>query len=306
MTKTKTKTRMRSKLARQKGYMLLAVMLLITLMLVALSIELPRIAQQIKREKEEELVHRGSDYCIAIKKFYHKNATYPLSLEQLEDTNHIRFLRKRYKDPMTADGEWKLVHLGEAEIKLTPPAGGNSSTTNNPNGSIFGNNTNGNNANSNNTAVSNGSGSFGSNNQSGSGGDQPGSGGNQSGAGGNQPGLGGNQSGAGGNQPGLGGNQSGAGGNQPGSGGNQPGQMGTLTVQNIGTGLGPNSQVGGPMIGVASKSKKTSIKEFNGNSEYDQWLFVYDPRLEQLPGYNGCTIASPTLAAQSNTKPAPK
>jgi len=117
-TKTKTKAPMRSKLAGQKGYMLLAVMLLITLMLVALSIELPRIAQQIKREKEEELVHRGRDYCTAIKKFYHKNGTYPLSLEQLEDTNHLRFLRKRYKDPMTGEADWRLIHVGEAQITI--------------------------------------------------------------------------------------------------------------------------------------------------------------------------------------------
>src|SRR5262247_3270709 len=99
----------------QEGYMLLAVMLLVTLMLVALAVELPRISHQIKRDKEEELVRRGKEYATAIKKFYHKNGTYPLSLEQLEDTNHIRFLRKRYKDPMTSDGEWRLIHVGEAQ-----------------------------------------------------------------------------------------------------------------------------------------------------------------------------------------------
>src|SRR5262245_10637904 len=85
----------------QRGYMLLSVMLLITLMIVAMAVEAPRIVQQIKREKEEELIHRGQEYASAIKKFYHKNGTYPVSLEQLENTNNIRFLRKRYKDPFT-------------------------------------------------------------------------------------------------------------------------------------------------------------------------------------------------------------
>src|SRR5260370_32716667 len=108
----------RSMHAGQRGYILLAVMLLITLMLVTLSIELPRIVQQIKREKEEELVHRGKEYALAIKKFYHKNGTYPVSLEQLESTNNLRFLRQRYKDPMAPDGEWKLVHVGEPQINL--------------------------------------------------------------------------------------------------------------------------------------------------------------------------------------------
>ena len=106
----------------EKGYILLAVMLTLTLMLIAMSIALPRIAQQIKREKEEELIHRGKDYATAVKRFVHKNGgRYPNSVEQLENTNHIRFLRKQYKDPMTGEADWKMVHAGEAEIKIPTP-----------------------------------------------------------------------------------------------------------------------------------------------------------------------------------------
>src|SRR5215472_11779413 len=115
----------------QSGYALLALMLAVTLILIALSIEAPRIAQQIKRDKEEEMIHRGMDYATAIKRFVHKNGgRYPLSIEQLEDTNHIRFLRKRYKDPMTGEDNWRLVHLGEAQIKLPTPPAGSLQTTN--------------------------------------------------------------------------------------------------------------------------------------------------------------------------------
>src|SRR5262249_49223232 len=103
---------------REQGYILLSVMLVMVLMLIALSVELPRISQQIQREKEEELVHRGREYAMAIKRFYHKTGTYPASLEQLESTNNMRFLRKRYKDPMTEKGEFKLVHVGEAQITM--------------------------------------------------------------------------------------------------------------------------------------------------------------------------------------------
>ena len=53
-------------------------------------------------------------------------------------------------------------------------------------------------------------------------------------------------------------------------------------------------------MGVASMSKKTSIKEFNGNNEYDQWLFIYDPRLEQSMG--GIIVAAPRGA---NSPPMP-
>lgn len=108
--------------SQESGYVLLAVMLVLTLMLIALSVEAPRIAQQIKRDKEEELVHRGKDYATAIKRFVHKNGgQYPSSVEQLENTNHIRFLRKKYVDPMTGESEWKMVHVGEAEIKIPAP-----------------------------------------------------------------------------------------------------------------------------------------------------------------------------------------
>src|ERR1043165_7131585 len=89
----------------QEGYVLLILMLAVTMIMIALTVEAPRIAQQIKREREEELVHRGKDYATAIKRFVHKNGgRFPLSVDQLENTNHIRFLRKRYVDPMTEIG----------------------------------------------------------------------------------------------------------------------------------------------------------------------------------------------------------
>ena len=113
---------MKSGRSRESGYVLLAVMLTLTLMLIALSIEAPRIVQQIKREKEEELIHRGKDYATAVKRFVHKNGgRYPTSIEQLENTNHVRFLRKKYVDPMTGESDWKMVHVGEAQIKIPAP-----------------------------------------------------------------------------------------------------------------------------------------------------------------------------------------
>ena len=102
-----------SKFRKQKGYLLLSVMLLMTLMLIALSVELPRISQQIKRNKEEELIHRGEEYARAVRKFYRKFGRYPLSIEQLENTNNMRFLRRRFKDPMTGKDDWRIVHQGE-------------------------------------------------------------------------------------------------------------------------------------------------------------------------------------------------
>ena len=50
------------------------------------------------------MIHRGVQYARAVKLYYRKYGSYPTSIEQLENTNKIRYLRKRYKDPMSPDG----------------------------------------------------------------------------------------------------------------------------------------------------------------------------------------------------------
>ena len=80
--------------------------------------------QQMKRDREEEMIHRGTEYARAIKKYYKKFGRYPANLEQLDNTNQIRFLRKRYKDPLTKDGKWKLLNYGDIQTLLNPNAPG--------------------------------------------------------------------------------------------------------------------------------------------------------------------------------------
>ena len=46
--------------------------------------------QQIKRDREEEMIHRGTEYARAIKKFYKKNGRYPATLDDL-DKGQIRY-----------------------------------------------------------------------------------------------------------------------------------------------------------------------------------------------------------------------
>ena len=70
----------------------------------------------MKRDREEEMIHRGTEYARAIKKFYKKFGRYPANLEQLDNTNQIRFLRRRFKDPLTKDGQWKLLHYGDIQV----------------------------------------------------------------------------------------------------------------------------------------------------------------------------------------------
>jgi type II secretory pathway pseudopilin PulG len=126
-------TRTNRKKSKQQGYVLLALLFAMTLMLIAMGAAAPKIAQQIRREREEELVHIGKDYATAIKRFVHKNGgRYPNSIEQLENTNKIRFLRRQYKDPTTGENIWRLVRAGDAEIKIPAPNPGLNPSTNNP------------------------------------------------------------------------------------------------------------------------------------------------------------------------------
>jgi type II secretory pathway pseudopilin PulG len=100
---------------------MMALTLAAALILIALTAGLPALSAELRREREQELIHRGAQYQRAIRNYYRKFGAYPTSLEQLEDTNHLRFLRKRYKDPMTG-ADFRLLHLGEIRLSLKPSA----------------------------------------------------------------------------------------------------------------------------------------------------------------------------------------
>jgi type II secretory pathway pseudopilin PulG len=101
------------------GYALLGILFMLTVLIVAMGAAAPAIKTQIQRSREEEMIHRGVQYSRAIKKYFVKFGRYPTSLEQLENTNNIRFLRKEYKDPMAADGHWRLLRVGDVTLNWT-------------------------------------------------------------------------------------------------------------------------------------------------------------------------------------------
>lgn len=209
MPSPKTITNHKSQITNrhQRGYVLLAVLLVLVLILLATMAAAPRLAQQIRRDREQELIHRGTQYARAIKRYYKKFGRYPASIQQLEETNNLRFLRRRYKDPMTEKGEWRLIHVGEAKVVpkgFAPPGGATG--------------------------------------------------------------------GVAGATP--------AGG--PATPGGQPGgttPAGTPASAISTPATGPTFG-GGPIVGVASTSTQRSIKELNDKDHYNDWEFVYDPRLD--------------------------
>lgn len=106
----------------ERGYMLLVLMLLVAALVISMLAMAPAIKASIRRDKEEEMVHRGAQYARAVRRYFKQFGRYPPTLEALEDTNHIRFLRRRYKDPLTEDGEWQVVRYGDVHFNLAAAA----------------------------------------------------------------------------------------------------------------------------------------------------------------------------------------
>ena len=104
---------------RSRGYILISLMLFLSLLAIAALAVLPDIAFQIKREREEEMIHRGLAYARGVRRFYRKFGRYPSRIEELENTNNLHFIRKRYTDPINRDEAFKILRLGDPQLATT-------------------------------------------------------------------------------------------------------------------------------------------------------------------------------------------
>jgi type II secretory pathway pseudopilin PulG len=107
----------------QRGYILITLMLFMALLAIAAAAIAPSVVFESKRDREEELIHRGVQYARAVRRYVKKFGRYPTRIEDLENTNNLRFLRKRYKDPITGK-DFKLLHLGEVQLTFAPGIAG--------------------------------------------------------------------------------------------------------------------------------------------------------------------------------------
>lgn len=278
----------------EDGYLLLTVLVMIFLLLLALSVAAPRIAKQIQRDKEEEAIQRGLQYKRAIRLYYKKFGAYPSDIKQLENTNQIRFLRKRYKDPITGKDDWRLIHMGEAKV---PPLG------------FFG------------QPLQTGMSSASTGAGLGMGGatpglyapDTPGVGGDANGTSG-QPATGtSGMSANGGSSPSgfLNNSSSSAGSNSgsPGFGFSNGNSTNSGTIGGTPTGTnGPGASTmsggstfgGGPIVGVGIPVKKDSLIDYHKQKKYSNWEFVYDPQEELLMNGGGIANGGNVNGAGSN------
>jgi type II secretory pathway pseudopilin PulG len=257
---------------RQRGYMLITLVLALALITIALLTVLPDIGQQIRRDREDEMRHRGTAYMRAIQHFYKKFGRYPTKIEDLESTNNVRFLRKRYTDPINRDPatgkerDFKLLHQTDISLNNGPVLGQTSGQS-----SLSG------------AGGLQGQGGFGGA-QSGLGGlgglggfgAQPGglqqatSAGAQTSATGSSGDSSSSSSGSSSSGSSSSGNSSDAGGSSTSSGSSS-----SSSSTGSGSGLSGQTFGGGPILGVASTSKAKSIRVFYTKNHYNDWLFIY-------------------------------
>ena len=227
----------------ERGYIMMMLLLIIALMTIFAAAILPEITFEIKRDREEEMIHRGVQYSRAIRAYYKKFGRYPAKIEDLENTNQLRFLRKRYKDPLT-NKDFRLLHFGEAKLSLNgmgmiagaSPIGSTGPVTGAPGFSQ--------------SPALGGNNALGATSNSGFGQTQ------------NQPATG---------DP-----------SQTGSDANDSNSPGTSAGSSSSSGGLSNVTFGGaPIVGVASVSKDPTIRIFDKKKKYNEWQFVYDPTMDR-------------------------
>lgn len=101
----------------ERGYALLVVVFLVTVLLISTMVIAPNILTEGRREKEKEMIWRGKQYTRGVKLYYRKMGRFPTSLDDLTKPKigSLRFMRQAYKDPMNnEDGSWRLIYIGAA------------------------------------------------------------------------------------------------------------------------------------------------------------------------------------------------
>lgn len=246
----------------EEGYVLVAVIFLLAILVLSLTIAIPRVKASIQRDREIETMHRGLQYARAIKLYHKKFSAYPPNVEALVKTNEIRFLRKRYTDPMTGKDDWRPIKFGENK---TPMAMGFFGQPLGLGGDAIAG-----------TGPSGGNGIAGASPIGGSGG------------------IFSSGTDAGGGNTGAGGTATGGAGTGTGTGTG----IGT-TGTGLGSGTGSGQSFGGVgIVGFAPGSTKESILLYKKKNHYNEWEFLYSPLSDRqgLQSGNTGTIGTPVAA----------
>jgi type II secretory pathway pseudopilin PulG len=274
--------------------MLLGLIVAIAIISMMLAVAAPRVAFELRREREMESARRADQYVRAIRKFYLKNKAYPGSVKQLENTNLVRYLRQEYVDPLTGKADYRLIAVGQnkttatsffgqplagiATTGLGAAAGMQSAGVSGPGGAG--------------APGVGGPGAAGAGGAFGAGGFGAG-GANGSGAAGGTGGTAG-ANGAAGGGAGPTDNSGTPGGSTAGPGGSSG--LGSVAGMQS-SGMPGSGGASGPFMGVGSSASGDSIIEPNGQTKYPDWEFLYDPRVELLRAKAGMNAGAGSVGA---------
>jgi type II secretory pathway pseudopilin PulG len=95
---------------REDGYAMAALLAAMASMAIMLAAAMPVWKTTATREKEAELIFRGEEYVRAIGRFQRRTGALPPSIDALIDG---KYLRKKYKDPITND-DFQPLSAGQA------------------------------------------------------------------------------------------------------------------------------------------------------------------------------------------------
>ena len=102
----------------QRGFTMALALAMAVVMGIMLTQAMPNVVLEVQRENEAELIFRGEAIANALRIYFARMHRYPKDLDELMKVRP-RILRQKYKDPMTAEGEWDYL------TQVQPGASGN-------------------------------------------------------------------------------------------------------------------------------------------------------------------------------------
>ena len=103
----------------EEGYTLISVIFMVALMSLSLSIAMPKVIEEIQRDREQETMQRGKQYMRGVRMYYRKFGAYPPNADALiKGTTDMHFMRKKYADLTMGTTDWKPVYLGQNKAPL--------------------------------------------------------------------------------------------------------------------------------------------------------------------------------------------
>ena len=107
---------------RERGYALIALLAMMTLMMFAAMALAPSVRHQSQRELELEAIARGEEVAQAIRAYTHIANKLPTSMDELQEgapfgTKKVQVLRaSAARDPLSTSGEWRLIKVQDREF----------------------------------------------------------------------------------------------------------------------------------------------------------------------------------------------